>query len=977
MSAFVKDILREIKYTRGRFLSLLIITALGAVSIVGIQAASTDMRLAADASYKAHRLYDLQIKSTLGFDKDDIAALRDAAGVSAVMPTTIFDVYLGIGDAISVARTYALPEDLNTIDLVQGELPRNASECVVEENLARDGGYGIGSVLSPNLDDKADYDKVFGLGSFTVVGIVTSPLYLSFQRGHSTLGDGAVRYFLYLHPDAYALDVFTDAYLAMDGSRETDNLSKSYDNAAEDWKRQLKQVGEAQTRLKAEEIANARREVDEGWREYNDGVRELNEKVAEARQKLGDAAIELADAKVRLDKAQRTLRGKISRGQQEIDGKRLELESAQAQLNAQRAMLEETGAEGSPAWDALLAAQAQLDAGAQQLARAQQTLDDERAKAQRRINDGRAQYRQGLADYEDGLATLDREEAETRQELAEARQELQSAHEKLKAIPEPEWFVLTRKDGVSFDSYYQDTLRLQKIGYIFPLVFFLVAVMVSLTSMSRMIEERRTQIGIYQALGYRPRAIMAKYFIYSFSASLLGGVLGVFVGSLGLPHVLFEAYGHLYEMPPILTPVPVGIGLLAVTAAVASVVGVTLLTCVGSLTTAPAQLMRPKAPPAGKRVLLERIPFVWNRLRFSGKVTARNIFRYKKRFLMTLVGVAGCCALLLTGFGLRDSISGVAPLQYGTITTYDVRAYLKEITTQTQREELSALLPAGSLFIREESADAAGKAGGLPVSLIVPEQPGELSRYINLALPLEDGSVLVTDKLARVMGVAAGDSFAIIGGDGRSYEARVTGVVENYVLHYVYLSPQAYAKIMGGPARMNSVLTFSEDAGGLAETLLRNDNVRAVVNMDDIWTNLRHSTNALRTVTVVLVVLACCLALVVLFNLTNINISERVRELATLKVLGFQDEETAMYVYRENGLVTFMGIVLGLVAGVFLHRYVLVSAEIDLLKFPHIIHFQSYVYAAALSLAFGVFVNLVMNRKLKKIDMVESLKNVE
>ena len=793
MSAYLKDLFREIKKTPGRFVSLVLIALLGAASIVGIRATSIDMRAVADRTYKEHSLYDLQVKSPVGFGGDDIAALSAEAGVSEIMPTNIVDVYVSIENQNRATRTYALPGNINRVGIIDGRLPENPGECAVEPRLFFDGGIKLGDSIKLGLDDMGDYFRVLADDTFTVVGVVSSPLYITFQRGHTMLGDGSLRYYLYLHPDAYnahKLGVFTDVYVLMEGSRDMDNLTQDYYAAADGWKSQIERT--------------------------------------------------------------------------------------------------------------------------------------------------------------------------------------------------PGWFALTRREGVAFDSYYQDTLRLEKIGYVFPLVFFLVAVMVSLTSMSRLVESHRTQIGIYKALGYHPAAIMMKYLFYAFSAGLIGGTSGAALGSRVFPLIISDAYGRLYYMPPVSTPIPTDTAVMAVVAAILAVVLVTLGTYVGSMRGNPALLMRPKPPGSGKRVLLERVPFVWKRLGFFDKVAARNVFRYKRRFIMTLAGVAGCSALLLTAFGLRDSIGGVAELQYETIVKFDARAYLKDISAERQRDGLEAVLPASHLYIREEAVTASGAGGSLPASLIVPESPENLGDYFNLhspetgeAVPMGERSVLITEKLSRVMGVGKGGTFTMALGDGSAYTAEVTGVVDNYLLHYVYMSPAVYTEIFGGEPYPNGVFVFCGNGRDFAAPLLENENVRALIYNEEIKTQVSDQTDAMDIVAVVLIVLACALAFVVLFNLTNINISERVRELATMKVLGLNDGELAMYIYRENAAVTFLGIALGLAGGVFLHSYVLTSVEIDVLKFPQIIHPPSYIAAVVLSVAFAVFVNFAMGYRLAKIDMVESLKSVE
>jgi len=814
MSAYRKDILREIKNTMGRFLSLFVIAALGTIAVVGIQAASVDMRAIADKTYKGQNLYDIQLKSATGFEDDDISALRNLPDVHTVMPMYIYDTYIYFENETRTARTYALPDRLNKIEILDGRLPQNTGECVVEPELLIYGKYEIGDTVTLGLDNMDDYYDVLDNNKFTIVGVVSSPFYISFERGNTLLGDGKLNFYLYLYSESYKLDVYTDVYLLMDGSQDMDNLTDDYYDCAGEWKQNITLTGDIRVQAKKDDYIYA--------------------------QKM------------------------------------------------------------------------------------------------------------------------------------------------LYGAPTPEWFYFTRKDGVAYDSYYQDTLRLQSIGYVFPLMFFLVAILVSLTTMSRMVEEHRTQIGIYKALGYNPVKIIMKYLIYAFLASGIGSIVGVFIGSKFFPILIADAYGHLYDMPPVDTPIPIFIGLIAILSSVGIIIGVTLITCVKSMSDTPAALMRPKSPPEGKRVWIERISFIWKRLGFFSKVTSRNIFRYKRRFIMTLIGVAGGTALLLMAFGLRDSVGSVGTLQYEKIVEYSSRAYIKEITNSEQRNGLDSLLSGDYMYIREESVTAETKNSNFSAALIIPETTGELSNFINFRslktgeyIPLISDGVLITEKLAREAGVSTGGNFTMTTGDGKVCTVKVTGIVENYVQHFVYMPPNVYTDLFGTEPSFNSIIAFTENYREFAETLLTNDNVRAVINTGDIKANINESTDALRIVTLVLIILACALAFVVLFNLTNININERTRELATVKVLGFYDGELAMYVYRENGVVTAMGIILGILGGIKLLGFVLTAAELDLLMFPHIISSTSYVLSIVLSIAFAAFVNIAMNYKLFRIDMVESLKNAE
>ena len=804
MGPFWKDILREIKHTKNRFLSLLMISLLGAFVVVGIHATAIHMRDAADAAYRRANLYDLQLRHPMGFTEEAVQAITEIPGVLA-MPTNIVDVYVYTRGTQRTMRAYALPPPgrgaINIPTLLEGRLPATPYEIAIERRHIREGGHSIGDTVVLSHRDMGRFHSIFQYEEFTVTGIIHSPLYKTTQnRGNTTLGDGTLRYFAYLHPSAFIAPVYTDIYVIMLEYRNLHQVSHAYNAAALEWR----------------------------------------------------AAME--------------------------------------------AFLAEEGISG---------------------------------------------------------------------------------------------FVFTRQNGLDFESYFQDTLRLESVGYVFPLVFFLVAVLVSLTTMTRMIEEQRGQIGIYKALGYTPRAIFLKYFLYALISGLAGGLIGAALGTRVIPRVIFDAYGHLYIMPHSYHPIPWGIAAFAVVSAVVSVTIAALFTCIKTLQGEAASLMRPKAPKPGKRVLIERIPAIWKRLGFINKVTSRNIFRYKRRFFMTLAGVAGCTALLVTAFGLGDSINSVPRLQFGEILAYDAHVHTRELSYAHQAELLVLSSHLDRLFIRTITADAHTNVGGFSAMIIIPEDMARLPDFVNLLapsfgfLPGRVGDVppptgyegvLVTEKLAREMGIQAGEYFTITLGDGWSYTIRAAGIVENYLLHYIYMPPEYYTMLFDRAPRPNGMfLTGDVDVPAFRQ----HPSVLGVTNTAWMRDNLRDQTDALGVVTLVLMVMACILALVVLFNLTEINILERMRELATIKVLGFQDMETAMYLYRENLVVTLMGIALGLVAGVFLNGFILTTAEIDLLKFPHVIMPISFVMSAGLSVVFALVVNVLTYRKLVRVDMVASLKSVE
>ena len=544
-------------------------------------------------------------------------------------------------------------------------------------------------------------------------------------------------------------------------------------------------------------------------------------------------------------------------------------------------------------------------------------------------------------------------------------------------------FALTRQNVGSFESYFQDSLRLDSVGRVFPLLFYAVAVLVALTAISRMVEEQRGQLGIYKALGYSPYSALAKYCVYAAGSGLLGGLLGSVLGSVIIPRVIFDAYGHLYAMPLSSHPVP---WLIAAAATLASASAVSLtaaLSCAGIFRQEPAELMRPKAPKPGKRIFLEKVPFVWRRFGFINKVTARNIFRYKKRFFMSLFGVAGCTALVLTAFGLRDSVGSVALFQFGDIFAHDFELWLAPVD-ENAMEKLEGSADGGALFLRRAAVDAFTDGGGFRATLVAPLDFGRLSEFVRPLAPgtrlfgrgrehVDTYGVLVTEKLAREMGVAAGDSFSVLMGHD-VFELRADGIVENYVLHYVYVPPGIYEEVFGSPPQANGMFVRGRAD---EESLLALPYVLGVSNTALAREGLTIQADALGVVTVVILLMACLLAFVVMYNLTEVNIIERTREIATVKVLGFYDIETAMYLYRENFAVTVLGVLLGLPMGVALNSMILYTVEIDFLKFPHVVLGSSFALAAALSALFALLVNGFTYARLVRIDMVGALKSVE
>ena len=713
----------------------------------------------------------------------------------------------------------------------------------------------------------------------------------------------------------------------------------------------------------------SRRELDDGWDEYYDGMAQLRA-----------AKRELDDAKAVLDETEEEL----ADGWTELEDARRQLEDAYQKLQDGEQELSDGRAELDDGW------QDYYD-GLQELEDARQTLAEETADAQAELSDARAELNDGETAYTDGLAEYEDGKAEAENKIADARKELEQARRDIEDIEECEWYLLGRNTNTGYVSYSMDADRMGNLASVFPLIFFLVAALVCLTTMTRMVEEQRVTIGGLKALGYSKGIIAVKYVGYGFLASTVGALLGLAVGLTLLPWIICNAWNIIYTLGPIqygLEPVTSAVACLA---AIGTVTLSALGACFSTLAAVPAQLMRPKAPPAGKRVLLERLPFLWRRLSFNYKITIRNLFRYQRRFWMTVIGIGGCAALIVTAFGLRGSIFDIMDKQFEEIYGYTAQIGLVDKVTPGELREVTQALDEDSLaegWLVCCSASMTAETDAYTVDCTVQVFPDQASMapFIHLRhrtddepVTLSDDGVVLTEKLASLLDVQPGDTITL-DGDSR-VEVRVADVTEHYIQHYVYMTDAYYETVFGTEPRQNLVLADYPVADPAAEDLERElvglDGVTSLTRMEDTREIYGSSLESVDYAVILIIVCAAALAFVVLYNLTNINITERMRELATLKVLGFYDGELSAYIYRENVILTVFGVAMGMVMGKLLHQWLILTVEIDMLMFGRQLSLSSYAYAVVLTVLFSLLVNLAAHRKLKKLDMVESLKTVE
>lgn len=740
----------------------------------------------------------------------------------------------------------------------------------------------------------------------------------------------------------------------------------------------LGQINEGFSQIKEQEETLSRTEaqLNEGQEELDKGKKELETKKAElsaAKEEIAVNQATLDDGQSQLDSA----RAQLSSGRQQLEEKQAQLNAGQAEIQANTEKLTSSQAELDANEQKLLDGEKEIRENEQKLKDAKKDLED----AKKKLSDGKKEYQDGKKEADD--------------KIAEAHQKIEDAQKEVDDIETPEWIVTDRNDLPEYSDFGDNAERLKNIGKVFPMIFFLVAALISLTTMTRMVEEQRTQIGTMKALGYGKASIASKYLSYAFLATVGGSIAGVLFGEKVLPFIIIQAYGIMYWNigDHMQLDYELQYALIASGAAVICTMGATLFSCAKTLAETPASLMRPPAPKEGKRILIERISFIWKHLSFSWKSSMRNLFRYKKRLFMTIFGIAGSMGLMLVGFGLYDSIMDIAILQYDQIQHYDAMVINDEDATDSQEKDLLKFLDGNSEIdhytrVQLTKMTAPKEKGSVSIYVYVPENTENFKEDVTLRdrksheqYELTDDGAVICEKTASLIGVKTGDEITLEK-DNRKYKVKITAVTENYMGHYVYMTPPCYEKTFGEkPEYSSTVYTMKEDAESDLETLgnaiLKYPAALSISYTSSTAGQVERMLGSLGAVIWVLIISAGMLAFVVLYNLNNINITERQRELATLKVLGFYDGEVSQYVFRENILLSFIGILAGAVFGIFLHRYVITTVEVDAVMFGRNIKPISFVYSGIITFGFSMFVNMVMHFKLKKINMVESLKSVE
>ena len=1032
-SAMWKTTYREIRQSFGRYAAILAIVALGVGFFVGLMVVTPAMVRNGGRYLNSHDLYDLRLLSTLGFEKDSVDAFTGREDIKAVEGAVSSD-FLAVDESgksrVLVAQT--LLKVQNQVELKEGRLPEAADEIVVDSSLfSKD---DIGKTIQVSDENSEETADLFAYDVYTIVGVADASYYINYQRGSTTLGTGRVSGFVYMLPDGFDTDYYTELFVRLD---QNDRIySDAYKAKIEDLKTWAEPIAEQEAKNRYDSLkADAQQKVDDAQKELRDQTADARTDLEEAKQKLTDGQKELADgkeqiadAKKQLQQAKQTLAQKqteLNNGRAQLVDGRSQLEAGQAQLDSARAQLNaaiaaaqsagsqagaESGVSGSVAvslaqqlaqLDAQQAAldaqrnqlessEAELTAGEKQLAAAKQELslqEKQLNEQEQKLADAEKELADGQKEYEDGLQTLDEKTADAKEEIADAQKQIDE-------IQEPDVYVLGRDTNIGYASYENDSTIVAGIAKVLPFFFFLVAALVCMTTMNRMVEEQRTQIGVLKALGYSEARIMGKYLFYAGSAAGIGSVIGFLIGSTIFPTVIWNAYKIMYHMGDYELMFDPGLAVASLAVALFCSVGVTWLTCRYELMSTAANLIRPKSPKSGRRVWLEHIPFLWNHMSFLAKVSVRNVFRYKQRFFMMVIGIGGCTALLVTGYGIKDTIADIADMQYEEVQLYDMSATLKEGYPDADAADFSELTGALSESSKdwmpfcEISMDLTGRSGVKTANVVIPQDTGAAQEYIRLRTeegedipwPGEEEAV-ISAKLARKCGIRVGDTVTLRTEDGEKLKVKVTALSRNYIYNYVYISPETWELDNGSDPVYKSIYIHASEGAQenreLSEKLLACDVVSAVAVNADMLSQINKMMGSLDAVVLLVILCAGALAFIVIYNLTNINITERIREIATIKVLGFRPKETAAYVFRENVVLTALGTIVGLGAGICLHRFVIANIDVDMVTFqPRVLPF-SFVKSILLTFVFMVIVDVVMYLKLERINMAESLKSVE
>lgn len=969
----ITNSVRTIKKSFSRFIPLFFMSFLAVFVFAGLQSLKPDMLITLDNYLDEHNIYDIKIVSTLGLTDDDITKLKTIDNIKNVEGTYSKDVLVKDGGEDIVINIESMPNCINTLKLVQGSFPENKNEIVVEDNFVKKTSYKLNDSI---LIDGEEY---------LIVGTVDSALYFSNDelkqdRGTTTIGSGTINYYSYVLKENFNQDYYNAIYVTINDALDKVTSEEDYISLITDVTKNIDKIKLAQEQSRYDGIYK------EAEQEIKDNEKKVNKELSNAKNKLDEAKKKLDNVKKELDSLNDGLvlyKSGLNTFQNELEKATNEFNLALNHAGVSESELEGTikdlemllanFPEGSSEYQKYYAILNNL----QKLAIVKNTIDiktkDYNSKLEE-YNDlslkyelGNKEYAKGIKEYQDGLSKCNQSKNEALAKINDAKKELNK-------IKMPTWYINDRTSHEMYTSYIDDINSVNNLAQVFPIIFFGVAIMVSLISMNRMVEEDRGEIGTFKSLGFSNFKIIIKYVVFSSIATILGGFIGGILGIIILPIIVFNIYGMLFNVPNFHVGFNLNVIFISLLIAVLCICGSTIITALKVLKEKPSDLIRPKPPKNGKKVFLENIKCIWNHINFSNKVFIRNMLRYKKRALVTIFGISGCSALLLCGFGIRDAIVDIANMQYKETFTYDAMVYLnKSDNFQVDNNEVKDIYEVQNINV---------KLNNISANLMVVNE--DVYEYINLVdkdnnkLVLEDNKVIITSKFARLNNLSVGDTISVMDDENVLYTYEISGITNNYLMHYIYVLKNSFEKDYEYKTNVMFLnLNKDIDKDKLTSKLTENENVLSVIYIEDMLASADDMLKSLNKVVLIIIVLAASLSFIVLYNLSTINIDERKREISTLKVLGFYDREVDKYITKENIVFTIIGIMFGLVFGYFLTSAVITTVEIEKASFIHHISLYSYIMTFLITMIFTLIVNLVMHFKLKKVDMIASLKSVD
>lgn len=958
-----KSIRKSITHSMGRFISIMLLMALGSFALVGLTVTGPDMRATGTTYFKELNSADLTILSDYGIDESERNAIEKASGIRQVEYLYLKDVV--IKDTQTSVRILSKPSEISKYRIDEGNLPEQDDEIAIDRTYKDK--YKIGDTISFTEKANTEGNETLKRHDYKITGFISSSEIISeINMGQTSAGTGELKGYAVVNSDNFDSSVYMMAKLTFTDTENLDPYSDEYNDKLQAHKEELTKLLDEQRNNRFLAIKSEYQEkIDDGQKELDDGKKELE-----------DARTELNDAKTKIEEAKQ----EIADNEQKLQDAQKQISDAEKEITSNEKLLKQKQSEYNTALQEFNSKNAEYTQGAKELANAKTELAEKENE------------------YNEKLQEFNEKEPDAQKEIDENEEKLNDAKEKLEKLDEPTYSVDNRREIPGGDGYsvYETVSEIvDSLAKVFPVFLYFVAALVTFTTMTRFVSEERINNGTLKSLGYQDKDVIQKFVVYGFIAGMTGTVLGITLGHTLLPHIVYNAYKHGFLLPPIELHFYVGITILAIILSLISSVLPAYAVAKGDLQETTASLLQPKAPKAGSKILLERITPIWKRMKFTQKVTARNIFRYKNRMFMTIFGVAGAASILFAGFSVKGSISKINEKQFENIIKYDMIVVQNDDLDEEAKTEFNNLLNSEEIksyssVYYEEVTKVAGKNNDTQsIKLIIPENDEDFNQYISLAdrksqekIELQDDGIVISERLAKLLKVSKGDEITFTDSSNKERTAKVSGICEMYAGHFIFMNTTEYKKVYQKDCESNAKLLLlndssTENTNSQAAKFMELSAVKGIVQNTTLYNQINTIVNSLNQIMIVLIIVASMLAVVILYNLTNIKVAERIRELCTIKVLGFYDNEVTMYIYKETIFLSIIGVIVGWIIGILLHTYILVAVPPAEVMFDPKVTISSYIVPAVV-IAFVTFVlKYYVNNRLKVVDMLEALKSVD